>query len=121
MRRALRRALKRRGHDRLDLLVGHRPRPSRPRLVEQSVKPPLGEPVAPLRDGRTRHPLALGDLAVDQTLRRSQHDPRAQRQRLRGLRPPRPGLQPVSFLVSQLDSNSSRNRHDQLLPQLQTI
>jgi hypothetical protein len=76
MRRVPRRLLERRDHDLLDLLIAHRPRPSRPRLVQQALKPPFGEPVAPLGDRRTRHPLALGDLTVRQALRRAQHDPR---------------------------------------------
>ena len=78
-------------HDHLlDLLVGDRPRPPRPRLIAQPVKPMLGEAVAPLGDHRATGPQLLGDLGVRQARGRQQHDPRAQRQRLRGRAPPRP-------------------------------
>ena len=40
-----------RAHDHLlDLLVGDRPRPPRPRLISQAIEAMLGEPVAPLGD-----------------------------------------------------------------------
>jgi hypothetical protein len=116
VRRVLRRALQRGDHDPLDLLIGDRPGPSRPRLVQQALKPPLGEPVAPLRDCRARDPELLGDLTIRSAVRRGQHDPRPQRQRLRGLAPARPRLQTRAFLIRQLDNNSSRSGHDPHLP-----
>ena len=53
----------------LDLLVAHRPRPARPRLVDQPVQPALGEPRPPLRHRRTAHPDPQRDLRVALTLR----------------------------------------------------
>ena len=116
MRRILRGALQRGCHDPLDLFIAHRSRPSRTRLVQQPLKPPLREPVAPLRHRRPRDPLSRGNLQVRSAPRRGQHDPRPQRQRLRRLRPTRPRLQPAPFLVTQLDHNSSRSRHHPPLP-----
>jgi hypothetical protein len=76
-----------RGHHHvLDLLGGHRHGPARPWVVDQPVAAPLDEPAPPLADRGLRHPLPRCDL-VRQALGAAQHDPRPQRQRLRG-RPP---------------------------------
>ena len=58
--------------------------------VQQSVEPMLDESAAPLRDGLRRDPLALCDLQILPAAGAGEHDPRAQRQRLRRLAPLRP-------------------------------
>jgi hypothetical protein len=116
VRRVLGRTLQRPGDHRLHLIVGDRAGSSRPGLIQQSLKPALGEPVAPLRDRRRRHALQLGDLTVGQLPGRGQHDPCAHRQRLASLAARRPGLQRRAFLVGQDDLYSGRSRHIPLLP-----
>ena len=84
VRRVLRRRLKRLGDHRIDLVVGDRPRPPRPRLVGQPVKPVLGEPAAPLGDHAARHAQLASQLSVRSVaIGHRQHDPRPQRKRLR--------------------------------------
>jgi hypothetical protein len=108
--------LQRRDHHGLDLLVGDRPRPARPRLVEQPLEALGRKPIAPLGDRQTRHTLALGDLRVGQLIGGGEHDPGSQRERLRGLAPAPPRLQRRSLLFRQSDLNSGRNRHNPSLP-----
>src|SRR5215216_5307099 len=111
MRRVLGRGLQR-AHDHLiDLLVGDRPRPPRPRLVEQPIQTLLGEPVAPLGHHRTTDPEPLGDLGVLEPVGGREHDPRALRQRLRSRPTPRPRLKLRALLAGQRDLNSNRRRH----------
>jgi hypothetical protein len=116
VRGVLGRGLERGDHDPFDLLIGDRPRLPRPRLVQQSLQSGRGEALAPLRDRRTRDTQLLGDLRIRQTISRRQHDPRAPRQRLRGLAPPRPRLQAGAFILRELDCNSSRSRHARPIP-----
>ena len=92
----------------LDLLVAHRPRPARPRLVDQPVQPALGEPRPPLRHRRTAHPDPQRDLRVALTLRARQHDPRALRQPRRRPPPARPPLQLPALAIAQPDLDRSR-------------
>jgi hypothetical protein len=85
VRRVFGLGLQRLDHDRLDLLICDRPWPARPRLIQEPLKPLGRKPVAPFRYRRARHALQFRDLLVRQMTRRGQHDPSAQRQRLRGL------------------------------------
>ena len=107
-----RRALQRLDDHLIDLGVGDRPRPARPRLIHQPVQPIAREPVAPLADRRDRHAQIARDLAAARTLGRSEHDPRTQRQRLRGRPTPRPGLQLLTLTLGELNRNCDGRRHE---------
>jgi hypothetical protein len=85
--------------------------------VGQPVEALLGEPPAPLADHRPMHPEPLGDLGVVAPVGGQQHDPRAQRERLRAGPTPRPGLQLDALVVGQLDPNRRSDRHASCLPQ----
>ena len=102
MRRVLRSGLKRRDQHLLDLLGGDRRRPPRPRIIREPIQPQLAEPPAPLAHRRRRHPTLRRHLLVRPALRALQNDPRAQRQRLRGLPPALPPHQLLALGVTQL-------------------
>jgi len=118
MRRVLGRGLQG-AHDHfLDLFVGDRPRPTRPRLIDQSIEAVLREPVAPLGHHRTTDPEPLCDLGVLQAVSGREHDPRSLRQRLSRRAPSRPRLKLGAFLAGQIDPNGNRRRHNHSLPWL---
>ena len=106
-----RRRLQRPRDDLVHLIVGHRPRPARPRLVDQPLQPVLREPAPPLHHRRHRHPDRRRDLPVRPLRRAAQHDPRPGRQRLRRLRPAHPALQHPPLLVGQFDRHCTWPRH----------
>ena len=96
------RRLLQRLHDHsLDLPIADRPRLTRPRLIVQAVQPPLGETGPPFthRCGATAQP--AGDRRIRLALGAAEHDPAAQRQRLRALRPARPPLQRLPLLCTE--------------------
>jgi hypothetical protein len=112
MRRVLGRGFERLDDHFLDLLVGHRPRSARARIIGQPIESMRRKARAP-RGGRVApDPEALSDLGVAQTLGREQHDPRSQRQRLRARPATRPRLQLHAFLVSELDGNGNIRGHN---------
>ena len=80
----------------------------------------LHEPPPPLAHRLRPHPHLGGHLLVGFTCRATQHDPTPLRQRLRGLRPPRPPLQRLPLLVGQhqLSHRPAPTRHP---PSLQLI
>src|SRR5207237_813310 len=96
-RRPVRRVLGRRlqrAHDHLlHLGVVDRPRPPRPRLVDETVETIGRKPRTPPRDHPPRDREPLGNLRVAEPRSGRKHDPRPLRQRLRALAPPRPCLQ----------------------------
>jgi hypothetical protein len=85
----------------LDLGVGDRARPAGAGLIDQPVQALGDKAPAPLTRHRPRDPQPLADLGVLQALGRGQHHPRARRQGLGALAPPRPGLQLLAFLIAQ--------------------
>ena len=105
MCRVLRRGLQRRDDHLLDLPVGDRAWLPRPRLIGQPVEAILREPPTPLRRHVPMDTQLLGDLGAVQTLGRSQHDPRALRQRPRARARARPRHKLPTLLISQLNSN----------------
>jgi hypothetical protein len=101
VRRVLRRGLERVHHHLLHLLDRDRSRPTRPGLIHKSVQPQLAEPPTPLPDGRRRHPTRDRHIRVRAALRTRQHNPRAQRQRLRRGPPALPSHQLLTLLVAE--------------------
>ena len=93
--------LQRRDHDVLDLIQQDRGRATRSRLIHQPVQAAGDEPPAPAGHRPRRHPQPRGHLAVGQPVRTGQHDLRPQRQRLGGLRAPRPPGQLLALGVGQ--------------------
>jgi len=67
----------------LDLVIADRARPARTRLVVQPVEAALGEAAAPTAHGRAVAPKPGRDLLARLPVRSRQHNPAAQRQRLR--------------------------------------
>jgi hypothetical protein len=104
-----RRRFQRPHDDLLDLGVSDRSRPSRPRLVEQPVQPPLGKPRPPLGHRRPADPEPLGDPRVALAGRGRQHDPAAHRQPGSSLAPPRPALQLLALAVREVDRDRLRS------------
>jgi hypothetical protein len=92
VRRVARRRLQRLDDHLLDLLVGDRPRPPRPRLIRQAIQAVLGKPRPPLGGHPARDPQPHRDLGVLEATGRQEHDPRPQGQRLRARPPSRPAL-----------------------------
>ncbi len=74
-------------HHRLDLLVGHRARPSRARLVDQPIQPAFHKQPRPHAHRLRPNPDFAGDLLVGFSCRTTQHNPTPLRQRLRRRRP----------------------------------
>jgi putative transposase len=113
VRRVLRCGLQGRHDDVLDLFHADRRRPARPRVIHEPIQPQLAKPTTPLADRRLRDPARRSHVLIGAPLRTGQHDPRAQRQRLRGLAPPRPAHQLITLLVSQhkLDLRASSPGH----------
>jgi hypothetical protein len=101
VRGILRHLLQRRGDDLFHLVQQDRRRPARPGLVAQPVQPAGQEPVPPPRHRRLPHPQLRRDHLIVPALRAGQHDLGPQRQRLRGLRPPRPPHQLVPLRIRQ--------------------
>src|SRR5579859_115589 len=101
MRRVARLLLERLDDHPLDVIIADGTRLSRSRLVMQSIKPPPGEATPPLAHSRGIAAQPLGDLLTGLSIRRRQHDPTAQRQRLRALRPPSPPLQHLAILIAE--------------------
>jgi hypothetical protein len=94
----------------LDISVADRARLARTRLVMQTVEATPSEPAAPLANRRAAAAQPRRDLLARLAVGRRQHDPAAQRQRLRALRTPRPALQHLPLLVAQ--HNLYTLRHD---------
>lgn len=96
----------------LDLVEQDGRRPPRPRLVGQTLQPPLDEPGPPAVHRLLTHPEFGRHLLVRPALRTPQHDPRAQGQELRGLRPSRPTrqLSPLGITEHQLRLAPARSR-----------
>ena len=112
VRRVGRGRLQRGHHDVLDLINGDRRRPARAGLIHQPVESVGHEPGAPLADrGRNTVQLRRNSLVV-QTIRACQHDLRAQRQRLRRLRPPHQ-LRALLIAEDQLRFRPTCSRHTQ--------
>src|SRR6266567_1267479 len=106
-------ALERARQHLLDLLVAQLAWCAGPGLIQQTVDTELDETLSPLACGRQGASLLASDLGVAQSIRREQHDPRPQGQRLRGLRAPRPGLQLLTLLRGHGEWNqwaSARHR-----------
>ncbi len=80
-------------HHLLHLGVGDRARHPRTGLVAQPVQPAGQEPGPPLPDGGPADAQPRGHGDIGPAVRAGQHDPRPQRQPLRGLPPLRPALQ----------------------------
>ena len=88
-------------HHLLHLGIADRARHPRPRLIAQAVQPAGQEPGPPLGH---RAPVDLqprGHRGVAAALGARQHDPRPQRQPLRGLPAPGPVLQPLLLGIGQ--------------------
>ena len=83
-----RRRLQRLGQHALDLRIGDRARGPGPRLIQQAVEPRGQKPRAPLARPSASSAAAPGDRGVRLARGTAEHDARALRQRLRGLRPP---------------------------------
>jgi hypothetical protein len=115
VRRALWRRLERLDDYLLDLGVADLARLPRSRLVGQPVQAVLGKAIAPLAHRRVPDRQPLRDLGVLEPIGGQQHDPRAQRQRLRARRTPCPRLQPLTLSRIELDHGSHRVRHDRTL------
>ena len=96
-----RRALQRGHQHRLDLLIADRAWPTRAGIVTQTVEAILEEALTPFTHRLRPHPHLGSHFLVGFTCRTTQHDPRPLRQRLRGLRPPRPPLQRLTLVVGQ--------------------
>ena len=116
-RRPVRAAVRRRRLQRLTitsstLRVDDRPRPPRPRLVDQPVQP-IARQTAPrhLRDRRRLDTRAARATACcSHPAAHRQHDPAARRQPLRGLAPPRPPLELLALATPSVDLNRLRSR-----------
>src|SRR5690606_30768653 len=103
----------------LDDLIGDLARLARPWFVDQPVKTLLREPGPPLADRHRIAPQLLGDPLIRRALRRGEHDPAAQRQRLPGLGPTSPPLKRLTLLVAQSDlSRRPASLSHQCLPSL---
>jgi hypothetical protein len=105
------------GDDLLDLGIGDLARLSRPRLVQQPIKPELTKAPPPRADRVAMHTQALSDLRIALAGRRRKHDPRPHRRRVSRLLATRPPLQHLTLLNTQLDLHSSRTRHHHILQQ----
>ena len=113
VRRIRRRGLQRGHHHVLDLLGADRRRAPRSRIIAQPIQPQLDEPGPPLTHRRLSHALTHRNILVAQPRRAAQHDPRAQRQRLRRRPPPSPPLQLDPLLLRQLQHGlrATSSRH----------
>jgi len=102
-----------RHHHILDLVGTDHRRPAGPVLVGQAVESVFDEPGAPLADRGRRATQLRSDSLVVRTVRTPQHDPRTQRQCLRGLPPTRPADQLATLLIGQrqLCFGATRARH----------
>jgi hypothetical protein len=100
--RGVRRLLLERPDDHaLDLLVADRARLAGARLVVQPIQTAARETAAPLADRRLVAVKPRGDPLAWLTVGGGEHDPAAQRERLRALRPPSPALEHFALLVRQ--------------------
>src|SRR4029450_13328257 len=115
-----RRLLQRLGDPLLDLLVGDRAGPARPRIIREPLQAFAHEPAHPLATRLLPDPQLLGDLLVARPLGTRQHDLGAQRQRLRGLGPPGPAHKRLPLVGGQYQGGlwSSSFGHDETLPHL---
>jgi hypothetical protein len=75
MRGVLGGPLQRGHHHRLDLLIGHRTRSSRTRLIGQTLQPALHKPPTPHSHRLRPDTDVSGDLLVGFSRRTTQHDP----------------------------------------------
>src|SRR5947209_7579151 len=103
MRRVGRLPLERLDDHPLDVVVADRARLARPRLVVKTVKTAASETTAPLTDRVGAATEASRDLLARRTIGGSQHDPAAQRQRLRARRTARPAHEHLPLLVAHHD------------------
>src|SRR6185312_1252090 len=71
------------------------------RLVSQPIESTLHKPLPPLAHRLRPHPHFSSHLLVGFTCCTTQHNATPLRQRLRGLRPPRPPLQRLALLIGQ--------------------
>ena len=112
-RRVLRCRLEGCDRDVLDLLGRDRRRVPRSRLVGQTIKAILPEPGTPPADRVRRAAHPPGNRFVIKTLTAAEHDPGPQRQRLRGLRPPRPPRQLFTLIIgeNQFNFRTPSSRH----------
>jgi hypothetical protein len=81
-----------------------------PRRIGQPAEPVGGEAMPPLRHRRRMHPQLRGDVGVRSTGRGGQHDPAAQRQRLRRAVPAAPALQRGASSALKVISTVGRPR-----------
>jgi len=116
VRGVLGRALQRLDDHLLDLLVGDRARPSGTRLVDEAVEAVLHKARTPLTGHIAMDSELAGDLRVVASVGRQQHDPRAQRERLRTRAPTRPRLQLATLNGRQRNRLKHRGGHDHTLP-----
>jgi hypothetical protein len=75
----------------------------------EAVEAALGEAPSPAADRRFVAAEASRDLLARLAVGGRQHDPAAQRERLRRLRAPRPALEHLPLLVAQHDLGTSRH------------
>ena len=80
-------------------------RRTRPWFIPQAIKPPLREPSTLFGHRRDMTTQLGGYVHIRHALRRSQHHPATQRQRLTCRMPPRPTPQRLPFLIAQLDNH----------------
>jgi len=92
-----------------DVCVGELAWLARAWLVVEAVEATAGEAPAPAPDGLRAAAEPGGDLLALLAVGRGQHDPAAQRQRLRRLRPPRPALEHLPLLVADHDIDTLRH------------
>ena len=76
MRGIDRSALQGAGDHRLDLVIGHRARPTRPRLIQQALEPVGHKPRPPFSGAADMNIKLVGDRGVPQPVGGSQHNPR---------------------------------------------
>ena len=117
VRGALRCLLQRPHHHLLHLGVGDGARHPRAGLIAQPVQPPGQEPGPPLAHGAPVHPQPRGDGDIGAAVRAGQHDPRPQRQPLRGLPSLRPVLQRPPLGLRQHHRYQPRITHATSRPQ----
>jgi hypothetical protein len=103
VRRVLRCCLEGLDHDRLDHVIADLTGRAWARGIGEPLETIGREPVAPLAHGHPVDSEPLADLGVCPAFGHGQHDPTAQRQRLRRRVPPRPPPQRPAFLIAELD------------------
>ena len=110
VRRVWRALLKRLDDHTLDVIIADRPRLARTRLVVQPVQTAPREPPAPAPDSLRAAAQPRRDVLAGLAVTRRQHDPAAQRQRLRARRSPRPPLEHLPLLATEHNLHTLRHR-----------